>query len=170
MIRTATIDDAAQIALVHIRSWQSAYRGLIDDEILDNLDATLDRRVAYWERTLSSDITGHVHLVADIDGEVMAFLSASPARDDDLDGTSAEVPVIYALEEVWGRGHGAGLMNEAFDRLAAMQYSQVVLWVLDTNDRARRFYERGGFDTDGSVKIDDINGARVSEVRYFRPL
>ena len=78
--------------------------------------------------------------------------------------------MIYALEEVWGRGHGAGLMNEAFGRLAAMQYSQVVLWVLDTNDRARRFYERGGFDTDGSVKIDDINGARVSEVRYVRPL
>lgn len=162
--------DAEAISLVHVRSWQSAYRGLISDEILDGLDATLDRRIAYWRRMLTGDQVGGVHLVAEHDGQVVAFLSAGPARDDDLGGRPAEIPVIYAIEEAWGQGHGAGLMNEAFRRLAESDYSNVALWVLDTNSRARAFYEKGGFIADGSTKVAEVNGAQVAEVRYVRPL
>lgn len=170
MIRSAKTEDAEAVSLVHVRSWQSAYRGLIGDEVLNGLDATLERRNAYWERLLADDDVGHVHLVAEQEGQVVAFLSAGPARDDDLGGRPAEIPVIYALEEVWGQGLGAGLMNEAYRRLSALGYTQVALWVLDTNERARAFYEKGGFLADGSTKVDEINGAEISEVRYVRPL
>ncbi|MBV9093965.1 MAG: hypothetical protein JO132_08830 [Streptosporangiaceae bacterium] len=61
-------------------------------------------------------------------------------------------------------------MAAALERLAAAGFEQAILWVLDSNVRARRFYEAGGWSTDGAVKDDDSRGFRMTEVRYRRPL
>ena len=50
-IRRARDDDAAAISLVHVRSWQETYRGLLPQDYLDALDPA--RRVPLWERTLA---------------------------------------------------------------------------------------------------------------------
>jgi hypothetical protein len=44
--------------------------------------------------------------------------------------------------------------------------------VLDTNQRARRFYEAGGWHSDGTLKQEPWPdaGFTLSEVRYRRPL
>jgi hypothetical protein len=42
----------------------------------------------------------------------------------------------------------------------------VTLWVLDTNERARRFYEARGWRADGTSKSDASRGSPVVEVRY----
>jgi ribosomal protein S18 acetylase RimI-like enzyme len=61
-------------------------------------------------------------------------------------------------------------MASALDRLAAAGYEQATLWVLDTNARARRFYEAAGFRADGAEKPDDRGTFTLREVRYRRPL
>ena len=43
LVRTAKPDDAVPIAEIHVALWQSAYRGLLPDSLLDDL-----RRVALW--------------------------------------------------------------------------------------------------------------------------
>jgi RimJ/RimL family protein N-acetyltransferase len=45
-------------------------------------------------------------------------------------------------------------------------YGEAVLWVLEDNPRARRFYERTGWSLDGGVKDDSHLGVSVTEVRY----
>jgi hypothetical protein len=40
------------------------------------------------------------------------------------------------------------------------------LWVLDTNARAREFYERHGWSLDGRTMQQEIGGATATEVRY----
>ena len=52
VIRAATATDAAAIAGIHVRSWQSAYRGMIDDDILDGLSVA--GRTADWTERLRS--------------------------------------------------------------------------------------------------------------------
>jgi RimJ/RimL family protein N-acetyltransferase len=42
--------------------------------------------------------------------------------------------------------------------------------VLESNARARRFYDRAGWTADGSAKQEEIAGSPVTEVRYRRPL
>ena len=37
-IRQATLADADEIGAVHVRSWQSAYKGLLPQQYLDRLD------------------------------------------------------------------------------------------------------------------------------------
>ena len=36
-IRKITKSDANDVAVVHVRSWQSAYRGIISDSFLDSM-------------------------------------------------------------------------------------------------------------------------------------
>jgi hypothetical protein len=40
------------------------------------------------------------------------------------------------------------------------------LWVLDVNDRARRFYALAGWAEDGARKTDGSRGFDITEVRY----
>jgi ribosomal protein S18 acetylase RimI-like enzyme len=60
-------------------------------------------------------------------------------------------------------------MGAALGALEADGYQRAVLWVLAANNRARRFYERAGFTTDGESNILAGLGG-VLEVRYARPL
>jgi hypothetical protein len=49
-VRPARAGDVPQIALIHVRSWQGAYRGLMPQEYLDGLQP--DQRAGLWERAL----------------------------------------------------------------------------------------------------------------------
>jgi hypothetical protein len=59
-------------------------------------------------------------------------------------------------------------MAAALDHLAEAGFTSAILWVLTTNDRARRFYEAGGWRRDGTERTEHMSGARVDEVRYRR--
>jgi ribosomal protein S18 acetylase RimI-like enzyme len=169
-IRPARTGDAAQIALVHVRSWQGAYRGLVPQEYLDGLDPA--RRLVGWERILAEfdPVSGGV-LVAEEGPRVQGFVAYCPSRDDDTDPRdTGEVTVLYLRPEAWGQGTGRRLMTAAVDGLTAAGYEQAILWVLDSNARARRFYGAAGWSPDGSVKDEDIAGAAVTELRYRRSL
>jgi GNAT superfamily N-acetyltransferase len=169
-IRTATEDDAAAIAEVHVASWRGAYRGVVPDQVLDGADLLGGRR-RMWQRLLGDAApAGHAAWVAEADGQVVAFADVLPSRDDDADERTAEVPMIYALPQAWGTGAGRELMAAALAGARAAGYRSVTLWVLDTNERARRFYERAGFAPDGTEKTDTTAGATLTEVRYRRDL
>ena len=48
----------------------------------------------------------------------------------------------------------------------ARGYERATLWVLKTNLRARGFYEKAGWTTDGTTKTEERPGALFHEVRY----
>ena len=151
-IRPARIQDVPQIAAVHVRSWQAAYRGLLPQAYLDGLDP--GQRIGRWERSVSAtDRSYGETLVADAAGRLSGFVSYGPARDDDTDSQPAgEIYAIYLVPAAWDEGIGKQLMMTALDRLGKAGFDQVILWVLDSNVRARRFYEAGGWRADGAAK------------------
>jgi GNAT superfamily N-acetyltransferase len=171
-IRRAQVSDALAIATVHVRSWQAAYRGLLPQDYLDGLDPA--KRSAGAERILAElDWPRRGVLVAEDAGQVVGFAGLCPSRDADLDPRAVgEVTTIYVLPAAWGGGHGRALMGAVLDTLGQAAYGQAALWVLDTNQRARRFYEAGGWRTDGAAKQVPWAdaGFTISEVRYRRPL
>lgn len=155
-VRAATLADAPAIASVHVRTWQTAYRGLMPDELL--ADLSVERRTELWQRMIPRGIVW----VAETDGEVVGFASAGPSRDNDA---PFELYAIYVLESAQGTGLGAALAHAALGA-----EPDVVVWVLDTNTPARRFYERIGFHADGVTRTEVEAGAELSEVRYRRSL
>ena len=51
-IRPTRMEDIPEIAGVHVRSWQAAYRGLLPQGYLDGLDPS--QRIGQWEESLSA--------------------------------------------------------------------------------------------------------------------
>ncbi|MER7501107.1 GNAT family N-acetyltransferase [Nonomuraea pusilla] len=169
-IREATVADARAVAAVHVRSWQAAYQGLVPQDYLDGLDPA--RRLPGWERLLAETAwPGKGVLVAEAEGDVVGFAGLTPTRDHDEDPASVgEITTIYLTPEAWGRGIGKGLMNVALGALARAGCREATLWVLDTNVRARRFYEATGWHSDGATKQDAMRGFTLTEIRYRHPL
>ncbi|KJK49598.1 hypothetical protein UK23_13575 [Lentzea aerocolonigenes] len=153
-VRLAEVSDAADVALVHVRTWQVVYRGHMPDELLDNL--SVEARTSMWERLIPS---GGVW-VALLDGAVVGFASTGPSRDADA---ASELYAIYLLPSAWGSGLAEPLLTTALSGM-----TDTVLWVLEDNPRARRFYERLGFVVDGMTRVEEFGSSVVKEVRYRR--
>lgn len=171
-IRPAQPADAEAIGALHVRAWQAAYRGLLPDEVLDALSipAWVERRrkalVAPWGPLVLN------HLLEG-PGGVLGWASSGPTRDPDLDAARVgEVYAIYLEPVAVGRGHGRVLLELTLAQLAGQGFREVMLWVLEDNARARRFYERAGFDLDAAAPLKSVVvGGRTldaSEVRYRR--
>lgn len=153
LIRDAVSDDTIPIADLHVESWRVAYRGIMDDEVLDSPALVESRRVG-WTQNLHEGFnhTGdpdHRLFVATIDDRVVGFGHAgreSDPVDDDLGKTAAgEVYGFYLHPDAWGSGAAGVLMDACLDELRRREFERAVLWVLRDNPRARRFYERCGF-------------------------
>ena len=169
-IREATADDAPDIASVHVRSWQVAYRGLLPDEVLDGLSA--QGRTELWSRILETDRPGDAVLVVDGEAGTEGFAHVCTSRDGDRGEHTGEISSLYLVPEAWGSGRGRALMEAAEARLAAEGYREATLWVLVANARARRFYAAAGWECDGTQRTEAIAGGRalVTETHYRRVL
>jgi ribosomal protein S18 acetylase RimI-like enzyme len=166
-IRSATPEDVHAIAAIHVRSWQAAYRGLLPDDLLAR--QSVERREAHWRDAVARE-DGAV-LVAEEDGRTVGFASVAATRDLDADpATTGEVYAIYLDPDAYGRGLGRALMDGAVEELGRRGFRLATLWVLASNERARRFYARAGWRPDGGTKIDQFGDVDVLEVRYARDI
>lgn len=170
-VRPATLADTEGIGLVHVRSWQYAYRGKLPQDHLDRLDPA--GRAEAWRRIMAETEPSRGGVLAAVTegAGITGFASFGPSRDHDTDPRrTGEVFAIYVDPDAWGTGAGRDLMAGATAELARLGYADAILWVLDTNDRARRFYTLAGWAEDGTSKTDGSRGFDITEVRYHRML
>ena len=169
-VRPATGADALAIATIHVRSWQAAYRGLLPQSYLDGLDPRESRE--RWEDILAATrwpSTGTLVLVdADSDAEVVTgFANIGPTRDEDDDHlTVGELRTLYLDPGIWRRGGGSLLLWAAQVQLGRAGFTRASAWVLETNARARTFYEHHHWRFDGTSKPHDWGTFTVTDVRY----
>lgn len=170
IVRHAEPRDAEAVARVHVTTWREAYRGIVDQRVLDGLsDEDFRER---WTRNLADPAPDvRKNWVAEVDGAVVGFGSAGRCRYEDLDRVAVgEVYAMYVLPSAWGRGAGRGLMDEALAFLRSSGRTAASLWVLTANVRARRFYEAAGFRADGATAVHPKGDAELHETRYRRSL
>ena len=164
-IRTAVVEDAAAIADVHIRSWRSAYRGIIPDDSLARLDHERLTRVWIGRLTGEPIEPGAGVLVAERDGAVVAFAGFSPTDDPESPQGAGrrvvDLGTFYSVPEVWGSGANRELAAEVYSTLARGPYDKAVLWVLSANSRARRFYEAQGWEDTGVEAEQGLLGGTI---------
>jgi ribosomal protein S18 acetylase RimI-like enzyme len=167
-LRSARPEDAADVAAVHVRSWQVAYRGLLPDDYLAGLRPE-DRMDRY---TFGSTDPDAPWTTVAVDNDLICgFATTGPCRDGDADaGATGELFALYVDPGMWGVGVGRRLMEEARAQLVRRRFTEGVLWVLVGNDRAQRFYDIDGWVPDDGRRTEEIWGVRVDEIRYRRHL
>ena len=163
IFRNAHSDDVRGIAEVHVRSWQAAYRGQVPDSYLEGLSVA--KRELAWIEILKDQMRGV--LVAEDEARIVGFSSFGPVRDKEENRLlTGEIYSIYVLEESWDLGIGRTLMENSLTALERDDFGSVKVWVLETNQRARSFYEKFGFKTDGLRKTEKREDFELREIRY----
>jgi ribosomal protein S18 acetylase RimI-like enzyme len=163
-VREAEPADALEVAQVHVRSWQAAYRGLLPDAYLDALRPE-ERAARYTFGRASRD--GPATFVAIQDEAIRGFATI---RRSDSEREVGEVVALYVDPGCWGLGLGKRLIEEARRRLEERGFDEAILWVFAGNERAERFYRRDGWAREGARRLDEVWGITVDEVRYRRTL
>ena len=169
LVRRATSDDARAIAAVHVQAWRWAYRGLLPSSVLARMsDAP---REATWRETIVADGEERASVwVAELSGRVLGFVATGSPQQAGYAPDTAEVYAIYQLPEVAKTGVARRMLVRALDELRARGFRCAILWVLESNARARDFYERGGWCFDGGARTDALGRFVLHEVRYHLDL
>lgn len=139
-VRAAQTGDLLGIARVQVETWRSTYRGIIDDDILDNFDVNV--QAEKFGKLLPKRSGQTFLLVAEVSNQIVGFAAGGLERDGQH-GIDGEVYAVYVLKDYQNQGIGKMLMQHASKELAKMGLSSMLVWVLERNVY-KRFYEKHG--------------------------
>lgn len=107
-IRKAVLKDAQSIAKISVETWNTAYKDILPQSVLDARKVD-DKRIASWSNKINkqSDIT----IVCEENNDVVGFLWAGINRDSKIT-ISNELYAIYVDNAKQGKGIGKMLFNE----------------------------------------------------------
>lgn len=166
IIYQATLEDARDLAEIHVTSWKEAYKGLVDQDFLDDL--IINKYEERWRGWISEGVTNTLLLKTEENGNPAGFVTSGPLRTAPP-GTSsvrpqytAEIYALYVLPDDFGKGLGKALMQEAAEALLQEKHKGLCLWVLEKNKRALDFYLHLGGQAVGK-KVVEIGRSKVKE-------
>ncbi|MEV5378615.1 GNAT family N-acetyltransferase [Streptomyces nondiastaticus] len=161
--------DIEAVSTIRVRGWQAAYAGIVPQTYLDAMtvegDAGQRRQLFSQPRRKSRD------LLALGDRGPVGWICFGPYRSEMSGlGRVGEVYALYVSPGLIGQGIGRRLLGEAHARMKSQGFESSALWVLCDNQRARRFYERAGYQADGATQDDVYDEITLTELRYQRVL
>jgi ribosomal protein S18 acetylase RimI-like enzyme len=167
-IRTAATDDAPDIATVHVASWRHAYRGLLDGDYLAGLST--DELADHWGRLIDGLPSTEHLLVVETGGSVIGYAHTGPSRGAAAAPRLGELYSLYVRPDHWDLGVGRAIHDAGLEGMAGDGCLRATLWMLGTNDRARRFYRRLGWTTVSGRRTQEFGGQTVVDERLGRSL
>jgi RimJ/RimL family protein N-acetyltransferase len=155
-IREARPNDVEAAVRAYEESWNATLAPLLGKTLGELVP--YDTRVQSFRAGLERTSSDAKVWVADRDGEIVGV--AVYARVDEEAG---ELKGLYVVPEAWGTGAAQELTAAALDAMRAAGQRVAVLWVVEENHRARRFYEREGWTAEDVTRESPLGPA---EVRY----
>ncbi|WP_328991208.1 GNAT family N-acetyltransferase [Kribbella sp. NBC_01245] len=154
-LRAAVSGDAGVVAGIWYAGWRDGHWGHIPEALVAvRTRESFDLRAA--ERV--GDTT-----VCTVDGRVVGFVMV----------VGDEVEQVYLASDQRGSGLAAELLAEAERQVRANGHSRAWLAVVEGNARARRFYERQGWVSEGpfDYQASSADGPiAVPCLRYAKPV
>lgn len=166
-LRQAWAGDSEAIARIQVEGWHTAYADIFPEEVLAAF--TVELRRARWQEYLTEPDDTQTWL-AERGPEAVGFCSFGPCRDSDKGADSWEIWALYVAPGAWRSGVGEALTRRALKVARRLGKDEMTLWVLQENERGRRFYEAMGFETDGVTTTYEKGGESFPEVRYVYSL
>ena len=141
IIRNATIEDVERIADIKIEGWQTAYRGIIDDDFIDN---------------------GVNIIVAELNKNVVGFClyrnyNKNTGKYPEAD---CEISSLYITSKLKRNEIGKKLMKYVIELLRKEGKKQMIWGCLKENYPSRAFYESMG------GKASKIKSKKFGEKEY----
>ena len=164
-IRLATPADAPDMAEIHMRSWEVAYKDIIPMEYIKEKNTT---RHDLFKRIITDENT--TQYVIQKGGKTFGIMCVVPTpQDDDANENICELEGIYLHPDYYRQGIGEKAMEFAFNIARNWSKTHMTLWVFKENTSAIKFYEKCGFSADGGTKTYNC-GKVMESIRMMKSL
>ena len=161
-IRKAEKGDEVSLAHIQTESWKAAFKGILEDEILDKC-TEMEPTIRMYKKLLDAD-KGNGYIL-EVDGRPHCIAWWDRSRTESM-SEYAELICIHSLQSNWRKGYGSKMLNRVLHDMKREGYDRGMLWVFRDNIRARKFYEANGLVTHGMIKP----GTYPEEICYEKQL
>lgn len=161
-IRKAEKGDEVSLAYIQTESWKAAFKGILQDEMLDKC-TEMEPTIRMYRKLLDAD-KGNGYIL-EVDGRPHCIAWWDRSRTESV-SEYAELICIHSLQDNWRKGYGSKMLNRVLHDMIKEGYDRGMLWVFRDNIRARKFYEANGFVTHGMIKP----GTYPEEICYEKQL
>ena len=162
-IRLATLKDALAMAIVHIRSWEVAYKDIIPEEFILEKNKM---RPALYEKVITED--NKMAYVITIDNKVVGIMGISKPYEE-ASNEYYELYYLYLDPDYIYQGIGTKAIQFACDYACSLGKKYLIVWVLALNTNAISFYQKCGFTFDGIEKTVEY-GKKLKCLRMMKNL
>ena len=161
IIRNAKKEDLWSVSSINVKAWKSAYRGIVDDEFLNDL------KVEDKYNKILKEYNGKGIIIAEINNEVVGFCryTINNLFSQDLNDIDCELCAIYVKPDMKRQGIGKTLFYYVTKEQKENNNKNMILWCLKENYNSRKFYEKMGGILYGEKEIE-IGEKKYKEVGY----
>ncbi len=131
MIKLVSQSDMMQAAIIHSESWRESHRDVCSAEFIAL--HTPERQKGYLESVIAKG------------AQLYMLTDEKPVGIVSVHGSLIEN--LYVLPGEQNKGYGTQLLAFAVEKCT----ESPLLWILSTNDGAKRLYERNGFQPTGNI-------------------
>ncbi len=161
-IKKADISDIQTLAEIHSVSMITAFGRLFSEEIVLEFFG-LQRRLRGFSKEIEKGSPVN-YLVYD-ELEPIGVLSYGTSRHIKVDSGTIELWRVYFLPGYWGQGAAKPAVDLILADIKAGGFKRVILWAMEENLRARRFYEKYGFSKTDKI-LDAELGRPIRDIMY----
>ena len=138
IIRRRTKEDCFAISHVVTTSWNETYKGIVNDEFLNNLYNNEE------ERALKSfnnfDESNNHQFVLEVDKNVVGFIKVCESAEY----SCCEIQAFYIINGYKGHGYGRMLFDTGVKELKEMGFDSMVIGCLEDNPTNEFYKHLGG--------------------------
>tara|TARA_B110001469_G_C9338139_1_gene179492 strand:- start:36 stop:527 length:492 start_codon:yes stop_codon:yes gene_type:complete len=153
-VRKAQLSDSQEIALIHVNSWKSAFKGLMPERYINSY--TIEDRNAEWLNVLENGSESVI--IAKDNNKLVGFLSYSKNAD------SLYLSKLYLCPSIYGQGVGSLLIKQMENESLAASIHLIRLYVLDNNQSAINFYSKQGFEFGDGFESEEFEGETIIDL------
>ncbi len=149
-IRKAENIDTRRVAEIQLASSAAAYKDIFPKREIT--EALIGQRGKIWIEILKEELTS-LDIYED-DEDIKGFINYGPTRDTDkTHNITVEILAMYIDPKYWRSGIGTKLLENVFNWAKNEAFQEITLWVLKQNIIGISFYNKMGFNEDGTTKI-----------------
>lgn len=157
IIRNVNEKDIPSIADIQVNGWKTAYKGIIDDSILNAMskEEKIERLKSNYEK--------NGFIVAEIENKVVGFCRYTDSNEftPEMQDIDCEITALYVKPDLKYNGIGTKLFQFVVDEFKRKNKTKMILWCLKENEPSKKFYTKMGGKIVGERAIE------IGEKSYY---
>ena len=140
IIRNIEEKDIPNVVDIQINGWKSAYKGIIDDNVLNSMNR--DKRI----EKRKNDYKENGFIVTELNNQVVGFCRYIDSNKftQDISDIDCELLALYVKPNLKYNGIGTKMFQFVTEEFKKKHKTKMILWCLKDNEPSKKFYTKMG--------------------------